>query len=108
SLGRLGYAKRARQPAPAAAQLATIAAALPADTTLLVTAPGAPSKPPHLQLALADGPGYSSGLLNAVSTRQPGLIVLTALTPPVLGCVGPPESPSTVPPQTVGAHVTRG
>ena len=102
-LGTLGYAERARQLAAADAQLATIAAALPADTTLLVTAPGAPSKPPHLQLALADGPGYSSGLLNAVSTRQPGLVVLTDLTPTVLGWLG-----ATVPPQTVGAHVTRG
>jgi hypothetical protein len=102
-LGTLGYAERARQLATADAQLATIAAALPADTTLLVTAPGAPSKPPHLQLALADGPGYSSGLLNAVSTRQPGLVVLTDLTPTVLGWLG-----ASVPPQTVGARVTRG
>jgi hypothetical protein len=102
-LGTLGYAERARQLATADAQLATIAAALPADTTLLVTAPGAPSKPPHLQLALADGPGYSSGLLNAASTRQPGLVVLTDLTPTVLGWLG-----ASVPPQTVGAHVTRG
>ena len=77
----------------------------PPDTTLLVTAPGAPSKPPHLQLALADGPGYSSGLLNAASTRQPGLVVLTDLTPTVLGWLGPSH---TVPPQTVGAHITRG
>jgi hypothetical protein len=102
-LGTLGYTERARQLATADAQLARIAAALPADTTLLVTAPGAPSKPPHLQLALADGPGYSSGLLNAVSTRQPGLVVLTDLTPTVLGWLG-----ASVPPQTVGAHVTRG
>ena len=102
-LGTLGYTERARQLAAADARLATIAAALPADTTLLVTAPGAPSKPPHLQLALADGPGYSSGLLNTVSTRQPGLVVLTDLTPTVLGWLG-----ATVPPQTVGAHVTRG
>jgi len=102
-LGTLGYTERARQLATADAQLATIAAALPADTTLLVTAPGAPSKPPHLQLVLADGPGYSSGLLDAVSTRQPGLIVLTDLTPTVLGWLG-----ASVPPQTVGAHVTRG
>ena len=107
-LGTLGFAERARQLATADARLATIAAALPADTTLLVTAPGAPSKPPHLQLALADGPGYSSGLLNAVSTRQPGLVVLTDLTPTVLGWLGAPESASTGPPQTVGAHLTRG
>ena len=102
-LGTLGFAERARQLATADARLATIAAALPADTTLLVTAPGAPSKPPHLQLALADGPGYSSGLLNAVSTRQPGLVVLTDLTPTVLGWLGAP-----VLPQAVGAHLTRG
>ena len=102
-LGTLGYTERARQLATADARLATIAAALPADTTLLVTAPGAPSKPPHLQLVLADGPGYSSGLLNAVSTRQPGLVVLTDLTPSVLGWLG-----ASVPPQTVGAHLTRG
>ena len=102
-LGTLGYAERARQLAAADAELARIAAALPADTTLLVTAPGAPSKPPHLQLALVDGPGYSSGLLNAASTRQPGLVVLTDLTPTVLGWLG-----QTVPPQTVGAHITRG
>ena len=107
-LGTLGFAERARQLAIADARLATIAAALPADTTLLVTAPGAPSKPPHLQLVLADGPGYSSGLLNAVSTRQPGLVVLTDLTPTVLGWLGAPESASTGPPQTVGAHLTRG
>ncbi len=102
-LGTLGYAERARQLAAADAQLARIAAALPPGTTLLVTAPGAPSKPPHLQLALADGPGYSSGLLNAASTRQPGLVVLTDLTPTVLGWLG-----ATGPAQTVGAHITRG
>ena len=102
-LGTLGYAERSSELAAADTQLARIAAALPADTTLLVTAPGAPSKPPHLQLALADGPGYPAGLLNAASTRQPGLVVLTDLTPTVLGWLG-----GTVPPQTVGTHITRG
>src|SRR6185437_4228765 len=56
---------------------------------------------PGAALALADRPGYSSGLLNAVSTRQPGLVVLTDLTPTVLGWLGAPESASTGPPQTV-------
>jgi hypothetical protein len=107
-LGTLGSAERSSELAAADAQLARIAAALPPDTTLLVTAPGAPFKPPHLQLALADGPGYAAGLLNAVSTRQPGLVVLTDLTPTVLGWLGAPNSASTVPPQTVGAHLTRG
>jgi len=102
-LGTLGSAERSPELAAADAELARIAAALPPGTTLLVTAPGAPSKPPHLQFALADGPGYPAGLLNAASTRQPGLVVLTDLTPTVLGWLG-----ETVPPQTVGAHLTRG
>jgi len=102
-LGTLGSAERSPELAAADAELARIAAALPPGTTLLVTAPGAPSKPPHLQLALAVGPGYSAGLLNAASTRQPGLAVLTDLTPTVLGWLG-----ETVPPQIVGANLTRG
>jgi len=102
-LGTVGSAERSSELAAADTELARIAAVLPPGTTLLVTAPGAPSKPPHLQFALADGPGYSAGLLHAASTRQPGLVVLTDLTPTVLGWLG-----ETVPPQTVGAPVTRG
>jgi len=100
-LGSLGYAERAGQLAAADAELARIAAELPADTTLLVTAPGATAKPPHLQLALVAGSGYRAGLLDAASTRQPGLVVLTDLTPTVLGWLG------RVPPDTVGARITR-
>jgi hypothetical protein len=102
-LGSLGYAERAGQLAAADAELARIAAELPADTILLVAAPGAAAKPPHLQLALVTGPGYRAGLLDAASTRQPGLVVLTDLTPTVLGWLG-----GTVPAEAVGAHVTRG
>jgi hypothetical protein len=102
-LGVLGSTERARALAAADAQLARLAAELPAGTTLLVTAPGAPGKPPHLQLALAGGAGYRTGLLHAASTRQPGLVVLTDLTPTVLGWLGQP-----VPPQVVGAAITRG
>jgi len=101
-LGSLGYAERAGQLAAADAELARIAAELPADTTLLVTAPGATAKPPHLQLALVAGPGYRAGLLDAASTRQPGLVVLTDLTPTVLGWLGRAS------PDTVGARITRG
>ena len=76
-------------------------------STLLVTAPGATTKPPHLQLALVSGPGYRAGLLNAASTRQPGLVVLTDLTPTVLGWLGGPGS-ATLPADAVGAQITRG
>ena len=97
------YAERAGVLASADAELARIVADLPPDTTLLVTAPGSVAKPPHLQLTLADGPGYQAGLLHASSTRQPGLVVLTDLTPTVLGWLGHP-----VPAGLVGAQLTSG
>ena len=87
-LGNIGSAERSSALASVDAQLARIAADVPAGSTLLVTAPGATTKPPHLQLALVDGPGYQAGLLTAASTRQPGMVVLTDLTPTVLGWLG--------------------
>ena len=103
-LGTIGYAERSSVLASLDAQLARIVADLPAGSTLLVTAPGATTKPPHLQLALVDGPGYQAGLLDAASTRQPGLVVLTDLTPTVLGWLGQVPAP----PGAVGAQITRG
>ena len=102
-LGAIGYAERSSVLASTDAELARIAADLPAGSTLLVTAPGATTKPPHLQLALVDGPGYQAGLLNAASTRQPGLVVLTDLTPTVLGWLG-----GAIPADAPGAPITRG
>jgi len=101
-LGNLGHTERASVLRAADSELARIAADLPVGTTLLVTAPGATTKPPHLQLALVDGPGYHAGLLDAGSTRQPGLVVLTDLTPTVLGWLG-----RGVPSGVVGAQLTR-
>ena len=57
-LGNTGSAERSPALASVDAQLARIVADLPAGSMLLVTAPGATTKPPHLQLALVDGPGY--------------------------------------------------
>ena len=57
-LGNLGYAERSSALASMDAELAHIVADRPAGSTLLVTAPGATTKPPHLQLALISGPGY--------------------------------------------------
>src|SRR5580704_10972270 len=101
-LGNLGYADRTSELASADAELARIVADLPAGSTLLDTAPGASAKPPHLQLALVTGTGYRAGLLDAASTRQPGLVVLTDLTPTVLGWLG-----ASVPAGAVGAQITR-
>ena len=107
-LGAIGSAERSSALASMDAQLARIAADRPVGSTLLVTAPGATTKPPHLQLALVDGPGYRAGLLDAASTRQPGMVVLTDLTPTVLGWLGGAVSASTGPADAVGAPITRG
>jgi hypothetical protein len=104
-LGNLGSAERSVVLRSVDSQLARIVADLPAGTTLLVTAPGAATKPPHLQLALVSGPGYRAGLLDASSTRQPGLVVLTDLTSTVLGWLGSRVRP--VPAGAVGAQITR-
>jgi hypothetical protein len=102
-LGNLNSAERSVALAAADTELKHLLAELPAATTLLITAPGATATPPHLQLTLADGAGYQAGLLESSSTRQPGLVVLTDLTPTVLGWLGQP-----VPPGVVGAQLTRG
>jgi hypothetical protein len=102
-LGNLGSTERSSALASADSELARIVADLPPGTTVLVTAPGATVKPPHLQVTLVSGPGYQAGLLEASSTRQPGLVVLTDLTPTVLRWLG-----HGVPPGVVGAQLTRG
>ena len=83
------------------AQLNTIAAELPPDTTLVVASPGALDKA-QLGVIMVDGPGYHQGELNAASTRQPGLIVNTDLTATVLTWLGHPD------PSLNGAQVTSG
>jgi hypothetical protein len=111
-LGNLQSTERSMVLASADSELAQIVADLPPGTTLLVTAPGATTKDPHLQLALVSGPGYQAGLLDAASTRQPGLVVLTDLTPTVLGWLGVPASGSSVAGTALsavgGAQITRG
>ena len=102
-LGNTGSSERSVALAVADTELKHLLAELPAATTLLVTAPGATTRPPHLQLTLVDGTGYQAGLLESASTRQPGLVVLTDLTPTVLGWLG-----QRVPSGLVGAQLTRG
>jgi hypothetical protein len=102
-LGALTYPER---PSAAAAdrQLARIVAGLPPDTLLLVTAPGAAlGGLPHLRSVVVSGPGFGAGLLNSASTRQPGIVTLTDLTPTVASWLGRP-----VPAGLSGSLVTRG
>jgi hypothetical protein len=102
-LGNTDSSERSVALAAADTELKHLLAELPAATTLLITAPGATTRPPHLQLTLVDGTGYQAGLLESASTRQRGLVVLTDLTPTVLGWLGhrPPSG-------LVGAQLTRG
>ena len=102
-LGHLGSTERTSALAAADTELQRLVAELPAGTTLLITAPGSATGPAHLQLTLVDGAGYQGGLLESSSTRQPGLVVLTDLTPTVLGWLG-----RDVPSGLVGAPLTRG
>ena len=87
--GPAGESARAAAARAADRQLGRIMAALPARSTLVVAAPG-DGPEPHLRSIVVSGPGYSRGLLTAASTRQPGLVLLTDLTPTVLGWLGTP------------------
>jgi hypothetical protein len=102
-LGQLPESERAGAAAVDRA-LARIAAELPPGTRLLVIAPGAAAGAtrPHLEAVVVTGAGYARGLLDSPSTRQPGIVTLTDLTPTVAGWLGHP-----VPAGTVGARITR-
>jgi len=84
------------------AEIAAITAELPAGTTLMVAGLGSTTLPPHLQAIVLSGPAYRSGQLDAPSTRQAGMVVLTDLTPTVLGWRGRPR-PVGLP----GSQITR-
>ena len=81
--------------------LGRIVADLPAGAITVVFAPGDDAAP-HLRLIIVDGPGYTAGLLDSASTRQPGLTQLTDLTPTVLRWRGQP-----VPAGAVGSQLQR-
>jgi hypothetical protein len=94
----------ARQQAVEAAdaELGRIAGELPAGTMLLVASPGALDKA-ELGVVVVDGQGYAAGRLDARSTRQPGLVVITDLTPTVLRWLG-----ASIPAGVDGTQLTRG
>ena len=87
--GPAGQSARAAAAGAADRQLGRIMAGRPAGSTLVVAAPG-DGPEPHLRAIVVSGPRYSGGLLTAASTRQPGMVLLTDLTPTVLGWLGTP------------------
>jgi hypothetical protein len=87
--GPAGQSARAAAAGADDRQLGRIMAGLPAGSMLVVAAPG-DGPEPHLRAIVVSGPRYSGGLLTAASTRQPGMVLLTDLTPTVLGWLGTP------------------
>jgi hypothetical protein len=83
-------------------ELGRIDAELPAGTILMVASPGSLGKA-QLGVVVVSGPGYPAGLLDAHSTRQPGMVVITDLTPSVLHWLGQP-----IPTGVDGAQLTPG
>ena len=87
--GLAGQSARAAAAGAADRLLGRIMAGRPAGSTLVVAAPG-DGPEPHLRAIVVSGPRYSGGLLTAASTRQPGMVLPTDLTPTVLGWLGTP------------------
>ncbi len=96
-----GAAARARALRAADAETGRITAHL-RPRTILTVAGLADNSAPHLHAIIVTGPGYHAGLLAAASTRQPGMTLITDLTPTVLGWRGRP-----VPGAAVGSPITR-
>jgi len=58
-----------------------VAAAPPGAIVVLASTGDEPG--PHLGVVVVNGPGYRNGLLTSTSTRQPGVVVITDLTPSI-------------------------
>jgi hypothetical protein len=71
----------------ASGQVARIVAAAPAGTVIVVAGLGDVAAP-HVHAIIISGPGFGPGLLKAASTRQPGIVVSTDLTPTILHWLG--------------------
>ncbi|HEY5986003.1 MAG TPA: hypothetical protein VIV12_06390, partial [Streptosporangiaceae bacterium] len=87
--GPAGQAARSAATRSFDAELGAVLAEMPAGATVVVAAPGDGSAS-HLRVIIVAGPQYQAGLLTAASTRQPGIVTLTDLTPTVLHWFGTP------------------
>ena len=85
---------RAQQVAAVDARVAAVLKAAPPGTDVLLASLADAGATERLRLAAATGPGFGAGTLESSSTRQPGLVQLTDLTPTVLQHLGIPLPPS--------------
>ncbi|WP_425455020.1 hypothetical protein [Actinocorallia herbida] len=81
-------ADRADAAAAADTRVAALLGRLPADATVLLAGLADTTGDPHLHVAVAQGPGFSSGYLTSSSTRRRGLVTLTDLSTTVLSVLG--------------------
>lgn len=72
-------------------QVAAITANAPAGAIVVLAGLGDDGASPHLRVIAASGPGYVAGTLTSESTRQPGIVAITDLTPSVFRWRGQPE-----------------
>jgi hypothetical protein len=79
--------KRAAAARRADQHIAQVMALIPDDTSVLV-AGLADTGVPHLHVAIGHGKPYADRYLTATSTRRPGLVTLTDLTPTALDLLG--------------------
>jgi hypothetical protein len=92
----------ATQLAAVDARVGQVLAATPAGATVMLVGLADASGVPHLRVVALRGNGFGPGVLSSASTRQPGLVQLTDITPTILTEVGAP-----VPDQLGGAPLHR-
>jgi hypothetical protein len=85
------------------ATVASLVDAAPAGAEIALAGLGDDASGAHLRALIVRGPGYRSGLLTAPSTRQPGVVTITDLTPTILHWLGSQSAA----PALVGSVVTR-
>lgn len=83
--------ERRREAARAAdAEVGAVLAGLPAGTQVVVAGVGDHGSVPHLRVAMWKRAGASGAIMGTDSTRRPGIVILTDVTPTVLAAAGVP------------------
>ncbi len=93
-LGRLPLtAARAARLAADDRDVALIRGNAPVGAIVVLAGLGDDGASPHLRVIAVSGPGYVAGTLTSRSTRQPGVVAITDLTPSIFSWRGQPEPP---------------
>jgi hypothetical protein len=85
---------RAKQVAAVDARVASVLTAAPSGTDVVLVSLADAGATERLRMIAVSGPNFGAGTLGSSSTRQPGLVQLTDLTPTILQHLGVPRPPS--------------